>query len=89
MNRNSPEDAAKCIHDLILPLGRKHVGYGSNPSHMEVLGLLMVKSLMKALPKDEIDPEKSAEIHQAFFGFFKLVVYWLQFGFKYEKRYLS
>lgn len=89
MKHDSPEAADKRIHDIILPLGRKHFGYGSNLSHMEVLGLLMVKSLMKALPKDKIEPEKYAEIHRAFFVFFKLIVYWLQFGFKYETRYLT
>ena len=53
---------------------------------MEILGVLIVKSLMKAVPKNEMDKEKYDEINKAFCVFFKVIVYWLQFGFKYEKR---
>ena len=67
-------------------MGRKHVGYGSNPIQMEMLSVLIVKSLMKVMPKEELGAEKYGEINEAFSVFFKVIVYWLQFGFKYEKR---
>ena len=53
---------------------------------MEILGVLIVKSLMKAVPKHDMDKERYDEINKAFSVFFKVIVYWLQFGFKYEKR---
>ena len=53
---------------------------------MEILGVLIVKSLMKAVPEQEMEPTKYDEINKAFNVFFKVIVYWLQFGFKYEKR---
>ena len=53
---------------------------------MEMLGVLIVKSLMKAVPIDETGAEHHDEIYNAFFVFFKLIVYWLQFGYSYEKR---
>ena len=53
---------------------------------MEVLGALIVKSLMKAVPMDGIDVEQYDEINKAFVDFFKIIVYWLQFGYNYEKR---
>ena len=53
---------------------------------MEILGVLIVKSLMKAVPKHDMEAEKYEEINKAFYVFFKVIVYWLQFGFKYEKR---
>ena len=69
----------------MFPLGRKHVNYGANIVQMELLGLLMVKSLMTALPKEELGEERCSSILDAFLSFFKVIVYWLQFGFKYEK----
>ena len=63
-----------------MPLGRKHFRYGANVSQMELLGILMCESLMCALPKGEMGAEKYELIHQAFFVFFKVIVYWLQAG---------
>ena len=86
LKSNDAATADDRIHDIIFPLGRKHVGYKSNTVHMEILGVLIVKSLMKAVPKQDMDPEKYEEINKAFYVFFKVIVYWLQFGFRYEKR---
>ena len=50
---------------------------------MELLGVIMVESLMNALPRDEIQPEKYELMNGALFVFFKVIVYWLQTGYKY------
>ena len=92
MKTNGVESADDAIHDLIFPLGRKHFTYrplryeGSIANHMELLGVLMVTSLMKSLPKDEIEPEKYVQIHQAMLVFFRVIVYWLQFGYTFQSR---
>ena len=86
MESKSSEEADECIHRLVFPLGRKHVGYGSNIPDMEILGLLMVKSLMKAIPKDEVGEEEYEKIEEAYSEFFKVIVYWLNFGFHYQGR---
>ena len=87
MKLKKPEGSDHCIHDIIFPLGKKHVGYGSNVMHMEMLGLLMVKALMKTLPKDELGEQACGKINNAFIALFKVIVYWLQFGFNYETTY--
>ena len=74
------------IHDIMFPLGRRHVAFGSNPFDMEVLGILIHKSLMQAIPKEQIGLEKYEEIENAFLQLFKSIVYWLQFSFNSEKR---
>jgi len=86
LKSNDSETADDRIHDIVFPLGRKHVGYKSNTIHMEILGVLIVESLMRTVPKNEMEPEKYDNINKAFLLFFKVIVYWLQFGFKYEKR---
>ena len=53
---------------------------------MEILGVLIVESLMRTVPKNDMELEKYENINKAFLLFFKVIVYWLQFGFKYEKR---
>lgn len=80
------EDLECCIHDTIFPLGRKHVEYGSNVKHMEILGLLLAKSLLKAIPKDEVGEAKYEKINEAYLVYFKVIVYWLQFGYNFQKR---
>merc|ERR1711894_618313 len=46
------EGSDRFIHDTLYPLGRKHLSYGSNEVDMEMLALLIVKSLMKTIPRD-------------------------------------
>ena len=70
----------------MFPLGRKHKDYGAKVLQMETLGLLMVKSLMKAIPKDIFGEAKHNAISGAYFAFFKIIVYWLTFGLNYETR---
>ena len=70
----------------MLPLGRRHVGFGSNPVSMEVLGILIHKSLMQSVPKEEIGVEVYKEIEMAFLELFRSIVYWLQFGFNAETK---
>ena len=74
------------IHDIMFPLGRRHVAFGSNPFDMEVLGILMHKSLMQGIPKERIELEKYEDIENAFLELFKSIVYWLQFSFNSENR---
>ena len=75
-----------CIHSHMFPLGRKHVSYGANPIQLEILGILMVQSLMKAIPKDEVGENQHEKISDAYFVFFKLIVYWLKFGFTHQNK---
>ena len=70
----------------MLPLGRRHVAFGSNPVSMEVLGILIHKSLIQSVPKGEIGDEIYKEIEMAFLELFRSIVYWLQFGFNAETR---
>ena len=84
--RKNPDGADECIRDIVLPLGRKHFSYGSNVRQMELLGVLMCESLMNSLPRDEIEAQKYDLINKAFFVFFKVIVYWLQTGFKYVQN---
>ena len=86
MKQNTLESTDDCIHNIIFPLGRKHVAYGANPVHFELLGVLIVKSLMRTVPMDGIGVEQYDEINKAFLVFFKIIAYWLQFGYNYEKR---
>jgi len=74
------------IHDIMSPLGRKHVAFGSNPFDMEVLGILIHKSLMQAIPKEKIGLEMYEDIENAFLELFKSIVYWLKFSFNSENR---
>ena len=71
---------------MIFPLGRKHLGYGANVIQMEILALLLVKSLMKTIPKEEVGDSEYDEINEAYIAFFKIIVYWLKFGFNYEAK---
>ena len=48
---------------------------------MEVLGNLMHKSLMKTIPRDEVQVEERESIEKSFKELFKSIVYWLQFAF--------
>ena len=86
MKGGSEKTNARVIHEIMYPLGRRHVSFGSNPVSMEVLGTLIHKSLMQAIPKDQIGEEKYEGIERAFFELFKSMVYWLQFGFNSESR---
>ena len=65
----------------MVPLGRRHVAFGSSQQGMEILGTLLYKSLIELLPKEEIGSEKFAHLEEAYLEFFKSIVYWLQFSF--------
>ena len=80
------KEADQSIHDLVFPLGRKHANLGATVPDMEILGILMVKSLMKAVPKDEVGETQHEKITEAFCVFFKVILYWLNFGVNYENR---
>ena len=53
---------------------------------MEILGILMMNSLMKSIPHAEVGDTKYQDISEAFFTFFKVIVYWLKFGYNYQTR---
>ena len=53
---------------------------------MELLGLLMVKSLLKSIPENDIEKKKYDEIREAYFVFFKVIVYWMQFGYNWQRK---
>ena len=68
----------------MVPLGRRHVAFGSNQDSMEILGTLLYKSVMQLLPKEEMGAEKFERLEEAYLEFFKSIVYWLQFSFNAE-----
>ena len=88
MKSKDSNESDKYIHDTLFPLGRKHVNYGSNVVHMEMLGLLIVKSLMKTVPRDQVNEHRYERINDAYFQFFKVIVYWLKYGFQYQSKHL-
>ena len=55
---------------------------------MEILGMMIVKSIMRALPTtiEDSGDEEHVEMNKAFDIFFKIVVYWVQSGYNHEKR---
>ena len=68
----------------MVPLGRRHVAFGSNQDSMEILGTLIYKSLMQMLRQEEMGAEKFELLEEAYLEFFKSIVYWLQFSFTAE-----
>ena len=60
--------------------------YGPNFIQVELLGLLMAKSLLTFIPIDKVGEEKHKDITHAFYSFFKVIVYWLKFGLNHEKQ---
>jgi hypothetical protein len=72
----------------VFSLGRKHVGYGADPAKMEILGMMIVKSIMRALQAtdDDMGDEEHHKMNIAFELFFKILIYWVQSGFNHEKR---
>ena len=57
-----------------------------NVIQVELLGSLMAKSLLTFIPTKEVGNEEYEEICQAFYSFFKVIVYWLNFGLNQQKR---
>ena len=41
---------------------------------------------MKTIPKEEVGDSEYDEINEAYIAFFKIIVYWLKFGFNYEAK---
>ena len=76
----------RIIHDIMFPLGKRHVAYGSNTHSMEVIGKLMHKSIMETLPKEKLGLEKYEHIEKAYLELFKSIVYWIQFSFNSQAR---
>ena len=68
----------------MVPLGRRHVAFGSNQDSMEILGTLIYKSLMEMLREEEMESEKFERLEEAYLEFFKSIVYWSQFSFNVE-----
>ncbi len=70
------------MREFLCDLGRRHFGYGANTSHMELLGRVFVESI---LPVFAEDPEKE-DIQAAWIAFFRVIVFWLQSGFRFVKN---
>ena len=85
---NESETTDDCVRKMVFTLGRKHVGYGADPTKMEILGVMIVKSIMRALTTLNDDDEigEHDELNKAFDVFFKLIIYWVQSGYNQEKR---
>ena len=70
----------------MVPLGKRHVAFGSNQDSMEILGTLIYKSLMQMLQEEDMGAEKFEQLEEAYLEFFKSIVYWLQFSFNAETK---
>ena len=81
--RRDTKKIDESIREATFDLGKKHVSLGGDGSQMELFGVVMVEALMQAVPQDGLRPGKHELIRQAFFAFFKVVVYWMQLGYKY------
>ena len=86
MQDKPSEEVNECIHSFIYPLGRRHHIYGPNFIQVELLGLMMAKSLLTFIPIENVGDDKFEDIAQAFFSFFEVIVYWLKFGLNQQKR---
>ena len=53
---------------------------------MEVLGLLMTKSLINVIEKEDVGEEKYEKLNEAYLVFFKSITYWIQFGFNFQSK---
>ena len=48
---------------------------------MDLFGLLLAKSLLGLIPKEEVGEDKYVKLNDAFLVFFKQNFYWLKFGY--------
>lgn len=46
----------------------------------------MVKSLLTFIPSHQVGDEKHKDITEAYYSFFKNIIYWLKFGLNQQKR---
>ena len=53
---------------------------------MEMLGSFLAKSVITAIPKEELGEAQYAQVCEAYLAFFGMIVYWLKFGFTLQKR---
>ena len=79
-NKNKIDES---IREATFELGKKHGSYGADASQMQLFGVLMVEAFLQAIPQDGMEPGKHELIRQAFFAFFRVVVYGMQLGYKY------
>ena len=46
----------------------------------------MVKSLLSFIPSHQEGDENHIDITEAYYSFFKVIIYWLKFGLNQQKR---
>lgn len=77
-----PAEADVAMSTFLLELGRRHFSYASHPGQMELLGHTFVESLLPIFSKDD----RESEIHEAWLAFFKLIVFYMQTGFRFVQN---
>ena len=70
------------IKEFLIDLGRRHFSYGANTSHMELLGLVFVETLLPLFSADE----EQEKIKLAWMAFFRLILFWLASGFRFVQH---
>ena len=72
------------IQEFLIDLGRRHFSYGANTSHMELLGLVFVETLLPLF--DAGDQEEQEKIKLAWMAFFRLILFCLASGFRFVQH---
>ena len=71
------------IQEFLIDLGRRHFSYGANTSHMELLGLVFVETL---LPLFDAGDQEQEKIKLAWMAFFRLILFYLASGFRFVQH---
>ena len=80
--RSDPSEADDIIRSTFFDLGKKHFHYGATTNLMELAGDIFRAGFMQAIPQDGMEQGKYERISNAFALFLRVIVYWLQLGFK-------
>ena len=67
------------MEEFLMDLGRRHFSYGSAHSLIELLGRIFLESILPIFART---PNNEA-IHKSYTAFFRVIVFWMQTGFKY------
>ena len=78
-------DGHDIISETLFKEGTKHFGYGCYLQSIELFGMMMVRSLVTIVRKEEQNSLKLKEMEEAIFIFMKVVTFWIMEGLKYIK----
>ena len=78
-------DGHEIISEALFKEGTRHFGYGCYLPSIELFGMMMVRSLVQIVRKEEQNSLKLKEMEEAVFIFMKVVTFWIMEGLKYIK----